>query len=49
MEKYATYRVYKHKTTGEIKRVSPEEMTDFEKIASNEWIELDKDPETDGQ
>ena len=28
MEKYATYRVFKHKTTGEVKRVALEEIDD---------------------
>ena len=45
MEKYATYRVFKHKTTGDIKRVALEEIDAFEKTASNDWIELDNDPE----
>ena len=47
MDKYATYRVFKHKTTGEIKRVAVEESEEFEKNASNDWIELDNDPKPD--
>ena len=45
MEKYATYRVFKHKTTGDIKRVALEEIENFEKTASNAWVEIDTDPE----
>ena len=53
MEKYATYRIFKHKTTGELKRVLVSEDDSIEKIASlkdeNCWFELEEDPgELDG-
>jgi hypothetical protein len=45
MEKYATYKVFKHKTTGELRRVPLENTNELEKTAStDEWIELDVDP-----
>ncbi len=50
MEKYATYRVFKHKTTGEIRRVSVEDNNEIEKTAkTNNWIELDVDPQPDAK
>mgnify|MGYP003153808403 CR=1 FL=1 len=51
MEKYATYRVFKNKQTGEIKRVLVSEEETMDKIASltNErvWVELESDPKAD--
>lgn len=44
MEKYSTYLVYKHKVTGEIKRVPVTEEQELEKFASAEWEQLDYDP-----
>lgn len=47
MEKYGTYKVYKHKITGEIKRVSLN-SEDLEKVSedSNQWEELEYEPGT---
>lgn len=49
MEKYATYRLFKNETTGEIKKVLVSTEDGLEKVASyednSEWVELDKDPE----
>ena len=48
MEKYATYKVFKHKTTGEIKRIAVEDSEELAKFATNEtsdWLELDADPD----
>lgn len=46
MEKYGTYLVYKNKYTGEIKRIPLTDEEEIEKTASSdEWVELDKDPE----
>ena len=46
MEKYGTYKVYKHKTTGEILRVIVD-SEDFTKIANDlsNWKELESDPD----
>jgi hypothetical protein len=50
MEKYATYKVFKHKTTGEIRRVPVEDKTELEKTASTtNWIELDVDPQPNAE
>ncbi|MBC8408596.1 MAG: hypothetical protein H8E12_07750 [Rhodobacteraceae bacterium] len=48
IEKYGTYKVYKHKLTGEIKRVPPNAATAFEKLASelDQWEEVPYDPGT---
>lgn len=46
MEKYATYNVYQHKITGQIKRVPVGQEKELEKLASSlEWQQLDYDPE----
>jgi hypothetical protein len=50
MNKYATYRVFKHKTTGEVIRVAHTEdgVIELEKVSELEnercWIEMDADP-----
>jgi len=48
MEKYGTYKVYKHKTTGDILRVLID-SEEFQKVAEdmNAWIELKDDPDVD--
>lgn len=48
MEKYATYKVYKNKDTGEVKRVPLAEVKEeSEKTASlkenDNWVEVDED------
>ena len=49
MEKYATYRIFKNKQTGEIKRIQLSEENSMDKVASlkdeKAWVELDTDPE----
>ena len=49
MEKYATYRVFKHKTTGELKRIAITEEAELEKIAAafatSQWTEVHEDTE----
>lgn len=52
MTKYATYRVFKHKTTGEIIRVKrTEDNAEITKVSSLKdercWVEMDSDPDTD--
>ena len=46
MEKYATYEIYKHAVTGEIKRI-PYGSEELVKIAeeTTEWIQLEEEPE----
>ena len=51
MTKYATYRVFKHKTTGEIIRIKrTEDNSEMTKVSSLEdencWIEVESDPDT---
>ncbi len=56
MTKYGTYKVFKHKVSGELLRLRYESPEDIEKIAELKdercWIELEEDPEnnkaTDG-
>lgn len=45
MEKYAVYRVFVHTETGEVKRIPSQAESELEKVASNEWVEVDFDPE----
>ena len=49
MEKYGTYRFFRHKETGEIKRYPEAEMRErgIEKTAelSEGWEELEEEPE----
>ena len=50
MNKYATYRVFKNKQTGEIVRVAhtsdDKEMTKVSELKDEKcWIEMDIDPE----
>ena len=48
MEKYATYKIFKHKTTGEIKRVpveDPEELSKYATGSKSDWLELETDPD----
>ena len=52
MKKYATYRVFKHKTTGEVVRVAhtqdDDEMTKVSELKDERcWIEVEQDPEDD--
>lgn len=49
MNKYATYRVFKHKTTGEVIRVAhTNDNKELEKVSELKdercWIEMDEDP-----
>jgi hypothetical protein len=56
MTKYGTYKIFKHKVSGELRRLRYESSEDIEKIAKLKdercWIELEEDPEnnkaTDG-
>lgn len=42
MEKYATYELYKHKVTGELKRVPLSNDTELEKTAEDSsWIKVE--------
>jgi hypothetical protein len=43
LTKYATYRLFKNKKTGETKQVLLTE--ELEKLASEEWEELDAEPQ----
>ena len=52
LTKYGTYRVFKHKETGEIKRILIKEANNdlsLKKLSNIKdqgcWIELDEDPE----
>tara|TARA_Y100000593_G_C4086542_1_gene226439 strand:+ start:70 stop:249 length:180 start_codon:yes stop_codon:yes gene_type:complete len=52
LTKYATYRVFKHKTTGEIVRVAhTSDDKELEKVSELKdercWIEMESDPEED--
>ena len=52
MNKYATYRVFKHKQTGELVRVAhTNDETEMTKVADLKdercWIEMDADPDDD--
>ena len=50
MEKYATYRIFKNKQTGELKKIQLSEEDAITKVASLKdekvWVELDHDPES---
>ena len=50
MEKYATYRIFKNKQTGEIKRIQLSEEDSMSKVAGLKdekvWVELETDPES---
>ena len=50
MEKYATYRIFKNKQTGELKRILVSDEGSMNKVAGlkdeNCWVELETDPET---
>lgn len=46
MEKYGTYKIYKHKKTGEIKRLPVQDPYELEKISSlDEWEEIFEEKE----
>lgn len=49
MEKYATYKIFKHKLTGDIKRVphTPDSkgLKKLSEFSEDLWVELDEDPD----
>ena len=47
LEKYGTYKIYKHKITGEIKRLPIQDPYELEKISAiKEWEEIFEEEES---